>query len=100
MEGCGIDQSRVEFLFVVALERLEALQRELSPWEAQCLLLALKSIATANWAAAEQHIQSCSGPSPARLREPPIFVTIAGLRSGLAVVRRLREMQRQHLEHC
>ena len=80
--------------FNKALREIESANRHLTPWESLCFLLALKAIATNDWALANRHIAQGEGPAPRSHRSPPIDTTVEQLRSGVAAVRRLRERQR------
>lgn len=93
MDGDEAYRSGVEARFEAVLRQVEAAKRELTAWEAQCLLLAAKSIATGDWLLADQHVGWSKDRPPARHRAPPILATVEGLRSAVEMSRRLREMR-------
>jgi hypothetical protein len=51
------------------------------------------------FANAEQQLEKSEGPPAARLRGPPIYATVSGLRSALAVLRHLHEIKQQAASH-
>src|SRR5262249_3750897 len=85
--------SSVELCFEAALDRIETAQRLPSPWEAECLLAALKAMATANWAVAQQKIYRSEGLPAAKSQGPQLHTTVEGLRSALRIVRELHEIR-------
>lgn len=77
--------------FLLALDRIDAVHREPTPWEAACLFSALGAMAGGNERLAEQKIALCSSAS---LRQQqtwnvPAGLTVAGLRKALAELRDL-----------
>jgi hypothetical protein len=90
-------KNSAESCFEAKLDRIEASSRDPTPWEGACLLKAVQAMATDNWMLAGQRIEMSEGRPASRFRAPPIYVTVIGLRSALAVVRRMREMHREPL---
>jgi hypothetical protein len=88
----------VEARFEAALQQIEAANRQLTPWEGQCLLMAVKAIATGDWLLADQQIGWSQERAPTRLRMSPTLATLEGLRSALEMSRRVRELQRKRAQ--
>jgi hypothetical protein len=86
-------ENSVESYFEAKLDHIELSSRDPTPWEGDCLLRAVQAMATDNWMLAGQRIEMSEGPPASKFRGPPICVTVVGLRSAMAVVRRLREMR-------
>jgi hypothetical protein len=90
-------KNSAESYFEAKLDRIEASSRDPTPWEGDCLLKAVQAMATDSWMLAGQRIEMSEGRPASRFHAPPICVTVVGLRSALAVVRRMREMHRDPL---
>ena len=71
--------------YEATLPFIDQRRRKPTPWEAQCLLSALYSIATDSWSLAEYNLNRCRrGP---RGRRPATPVTTNTLRQALAEIR-------------
>lgn len=78
-------QVEVLSLYEATLASIDQRGRKPTPWEAQCLLSALYSIATDSWSLAEYNLNRCRrGP---RGRRPATPVTTDALREALAEIR-------------
>jgi hypothetical protein len=75
-------RSEVLSHYEATLAAIERHGRQPTPWEAQCLLSALSSIATDSWLLAEDNIKRCRRAPRGRRRAPE--VTVQGLRQALA----------------
>ena len=65
MSGKHEDAAGVQSRFRAKLESMESSKRDLTPWGAQCLLLALKAMTTGDLALAEEKIEKSAGPPDA-----------------------------------
>ena len=77
-------QNREAFLFT--LHRIEAVNREPTPWEAACLFSALGAMASGNEQLADEKIALCGNVEAAQHQawNVPAGLTVAGLRRTLA----------------
>jgi hypothetical protein len=78
---------RVDVLsrYEATLASIDKRGRQPTPWEAQCLLSALYSIATDSWSLAEYNIDRCRKAPRGRRTATP--VTTSALRQALAEIR-------------
>jgi hypothetical protein len=78
-------QVEVLSLYEATLASIDQRGRKPTPWEAQCLLSALYSIATDSWSLAEYNLNRCRRAP--RGRRPATPVTTNALREALAEIR-------------
>jgi hypothetical protein len=82
---------RIEVLsrYEATLASIDQRGRKPTPWESQCLLSALYSIATDSWSLAEYNLNRCRrGPRGRRTATP---VTTNALREALAEIGRVQD---------
>lgn len=74
--------------FLSALDRIDAVHREPTPWEAACLFSALGAMASGNERLAEEKIALCGSTDLTQQRAwaVPEGLTVAGLRRALAAL--------------